>query len=249
MMKKQTISLFLMFLLSAVLICSGYMIWKELSEREKDKDTFVTLVEIVEQEEFTEEETKNTAEEENKGSRNLSALFAENSDFIGWLCIPETAVNYPVMHSPKSPEKYLRRNFYNEYSQSGTPFLDGKCSINSTNLILFGHNMRNGTMFSAVTGYANKDYAKEHPVIEFETAGGLDLYTVYAAVSVKNTDHWYSFIDCLNEDDFNAALSKVTEKAYYKTDAVPQYGDKLLTLSTCYGRNKDDRLIVIAVKQ
>ncbi len=249
MKKKRTISIFFAILLWAVLLCSGYMIWKELAEQEKDKDNFATLVEIVEHDEEPQEEDTNTAEEENGDGRNLSALFAKNDECIGWISIPDTAVNYPVMHTPNNPEKYLRRNFYNEYSQSGTPFLDGRCSTDSTNLILFGHNMRNGTMFSAVTGYAKKGYAAAHPVIELETADGLDLYTVYAAVSVKNTDSWYSFIYCSKEDDFNSALAKMTEKAYYKTEIVPQYGDRLLTLSTCYGNNKNDRIIIIAVKQ
>lgn len=252
MTKKRKISLAVIsFLLSALFLLSAFMIWKEVSDRKTDKDSFQTLVEIVEQDTA---ERKEPAEEEEQKSeaedtRNLAPLFAENSDCIGWICIPGTAVNYPVMHTPDNPQKYLRKNFYGEYSQSGVPFLDGRCTADSDNLILFGHNMKNGTMFSDVTGYAQKDYAAEHSVIEYETAAGPERYTVYAAVSVKKTDAWYDFIDCSDKESFEKTLSAISARARYTTEAVPQHGDRLLTLSTCYGKSKDDRLIVIAARQ
>lgn len=253
MTKKRKISLAVVScLLSALFFLSVFMIWKEVSDRKADKEHFQTLVEMVEPEPTEETESEPTAEEEEQASeaaeaRNLAPLFAENSDCIGWIYIPGTEVNYPVMHTPDNPQKYLRKNFYGEYSQSGVPFLDGGCSLQSDNLILFGHNMRNGTMFSAVTGYAVADYQKEHPAIEFETAAGCTVYTVFAAVSVKKTDAWYDFIDCSDKESFEKALSDISARARYTTEAVPQYGDRLLTLSTCYGSSKDDRLIVIAV--
>ncbi len=262
MTKKRKISLAIVsFLLSAVFLLSGFMIWKEVSDRQKDKDNFDILAELVVQDTAEKEETKPTAEEESEEAteqesetetvyvRNLAPVLAENSECIGWVCIPDTAVNYPVMHTPNNPEKYLRKNFYKNYSQSGTPFLDGRCTADSVNLILYGHNMKNGTMFSAVTGYAKKDYAAAHSVIEYETTAGLDLYTVYAAVSVKKTDSWYGFIDCSDKESFDKAIKEISAKARYTTEAVPNYGDRLLTLSTCCGNSKDDRLIVIAVKQ
>lgn len=252
MTKKQKISLAVIsFLLSALFLLSAFMIWKEVSDRKTDKDNFQTLVEMVEQDtaEKKEPEAEEEQESEAVGVRNLVSLFAENGECIGWLCIPSTAVSYPVMHTPDNPQKYLRKNFYGEYSQSGVPFLDGRCTADSDNLILFGHNMKNGTMFSDVTGYAKKDYAAERPVIEYETVAGLERYTVYAAVSVKKTDAWYDFIDCSDKENFEKALYDISARARYTTEAVPQYGDRLLTLSTCYGNSKDDRLIVIAVRQ
>ena len=69
-------------------------------------------------------------------------LFAQNSDCIGWLCIPDTQLSYPVMHTPDNPQKYLRRSFYGEYSQSGVPFLDWRCGLQSDHLIVYGHNMK-----------------------------------------------------------------------------------------------------------
>lgn len=249
-MRKISLSLFCV-LLSAVCVLSGVMIWRELSDRQKDKDAFRILAERIEPDETPtepdESQPSEDAEEAVPSGRNLAPLFAENDECIGWIHIPGTVVDYPVMHTPGNPQKYLRRNFNKEYSQSGVPFLDGRCSLQSGNLILFGHNMKNGTMFSAVTGYAAADYQKEHPVIEFETADGCTVYTVFAAVSVKKTDAWYNFIEAENQEDFDKAISAVRRKARYDTGIVPAYGEKILTLSTCYGSSRDDRLIVLAV--
>ncbi len=109
-----------------------------------------------------------------QSSRNLTPLFEANGDCIGWICIPNTAVNYPVMFTPEEPPKYLRKNFEGEYSVSGIPFLDGAFYPECDNLIVYGSNMKNGTMFFDVTQYRDKAYWEEHPYIEFETAGGIE---------------------------------------------------------------------------
>ncbi len=102
-------------------------------------------------------------------------------------------------------------------------------------------------MFSELVGYAEKSFAEAHPVIEWETEAGVQRYTVYAAAAVKKTDAWYGFTDAADEAELLHRLGALSEKAIYFTGAAPEYGDRLLTLSTCYGATKDDRLIVIAV--
>ncbi|MCI5503401.1 MAG: class B sortase, partial [Eubacterium sp.] len=116
-------------------------------------------------------------------------LFEANGDCIGWICIPNTAVNYPVMFTPEEPQKYLRKNFEGEYSVSGVPFLDGASTPECDNLIIYGHNMKNGTMFSDITQYRDKAYFEEHPYIELETADGLKVYQVFAL-------HRQIYVDC-----------------------------------------------------
>lgn len=182
-------------------------------------------------------------------TRNLTPLFEKNSDCIGWICIPNTAVDYPVMHTPQDSQKYLRKNFDCEYSSSGVPFLQGNNTLNSDNLIIYGHNMKNGTMFSDITKYRNKEFCFENPRIEFETGQGLKLYNVFAVVQVKNNDEWYRFTVSTDETDYENKISKISRAALYTTDVAPQYGQQLLTLSTCYGNSKSDRLIVIAVAE
>ena len=249
-MKLRRISLaVLSVLLSAVTALSGFMVCTQLSGRQKEKEKFDTLAEMVE---VTPEKTNDEAvvptDDTSKPVRDLSGLLAQNSDCIGWLCIPGTAVNYPVMHTPENPQKYLRRSFYGEYSQSGVPFLDRRCSLDSDSLIIYGHNMKNGTMFSSLRNYTDPAFCTAHPVIEFQTADGAEQYAVFAVAAVQKTDAWYSFIHAADGADFSEQTAAILQKSLYDTGITPVYGQQIITLSTCYGSGKNGRLIVAAVK-
>lgn len=179
--------------------------------------------------------------------RNLAPLFARNADCVGWIYVADTAVNYPVMHTPQDPEKYLHKNFDREYSAAGVPFLEDACDLTCDNLIIYGHNMKNGTMFADVTQYRAEAFFNAHPVIELETAQGLTRYYVFAVVQVKSNDDWYGF-HYADESDYSARVAEIKGRALYDTGITPQYGQQLLTLSTCYGATKSDRILVIAAE-
>ena len=249
-MKLRRISLaVLSVLLSAVTALSGFMVYTQLSGRQKEKEEFDTLAEMVEvTPEKPNDEVVVPTDDTSKPVRDLSGLFAQNSDCIGWLCIPGTAVNYPVMHTPQEPQKYLRRSFYGEYSQSGVPFLDRRCGLNSDNLIIYGHNMKNGTMFSSLRNYTDPAFCAAHSVIEFQTADGAEPYTVFTVAAVQKTDAWYSFIHAADGADFSEQTAAILQKSLYDTGITPVYGRQIITLSTCYGSGKNGRLIVAAVK-
>lgn len=244
-MKLRKISLaVLSVLLSAIAALSGFMIYTQLSDRQKEKEEFDILAEMVEvTPDKTNDETPDAVP-----ARDLSGLFAQNGDCIGWLCIPNTSINYPVMHTPENPQKYLRRNFYGEYSQSGVPFLDWRCGLQSDHLIIYGHNMKNGTMFSSLRNYTDPAFCVEHPVIELQTADGVGKYMVFAVASVQKTDTWYSFIHAADSADFTEQTAAIMQKSLYDTGVTPVFDQQIITLSTCYGSGKDGRLIVAAVK-
>ena len=173
-------------------------------------------------------------------------LFAQNSDCIGTM-YPGTVVNYPVMHTPENPQKYLRRSFYGESSQSGVPFLDRRCSLDSDNLIIYGHNMKDGTMFSSLRNYTDPAFCAAHPVIEFQTADGADQYTVFAVAAVQKTDDWYSFIYAADSADFSEQTAVILQKSLYDTGVTPVYGRQIITLHLLrFGKKR--QLIVAAVK-
>lgn len=225
-MKKPKISLIiLIFLLSAVTILCGFKIYSELSAQNREKQDFEKIVSLVTADENDDSESDNkpSAESQTEKKRNLKALFNQNSDCIGWIYIPDTAVNYPVMHTPSNPQKYLRRDFYGNYSQSGVPFLDSRCNLTDTNLIIYGHNMRNGTMFSELKNYVNADFRKAHPIIKFETANGIYKFNVIDVKITDTTDEKYNEI--------------------YSSDG------RFLTLSTCYGNRKSGRILVTAKEE
>lgn len=179
---------------------------------------------------------------------SVSELISMNPECYGWISISGTNINYPVMHTPSNPQKYLNRNFYGEYSYSGTPFLDSRCSAVSTNLIIYGHNMNNGTMFSDLCNYANKSYREEHPKIILETKDGAFAYSVFSAMKVKSDDDWYKFLARDLDKTYEKWVSYAKSKSLYNTEITPVYGQQILTLSTCYGYNQDDRILVLAVR-
>ena len=178
-----------------VVLLSVFMAGHDLWRQKQAQDTFEDLAELVtapedpveSQAESSAPEESTEAQEPQEETRNLSRLFEQNADCIGWVCIPGTAVDYPLMHTPEDSEKYLRKDFYGAYSVSGVPFLDGRCSQESANLIIYGHNMNNGTMFGSLKNYTDASYYAEHPTIELETAAGKGLYTIFSVMKVKKT--------------------------------------------------------------
>lgn len=230
-MRNNPVLIFFCLLLSAAAVLSGVNIYSELKERQKEKEDFAAVAEIAELpmtetpvESVTDAETEPSAEptEQPAAEHNIQALIAENSDCIGWLSIDGTNISYPVMHTPSDPQKYLRRNFYGKYSQSGVPFLDGRCDLQSTNLIIYGHNMRNGTMFSDLKKYVNRDFLNAHRTVKFETADGVQTFTVAEVLKTNTSDAWY--------------------------DRIAAEDGRQLILSTCYGSGKDGRLLIIAAE-
>ena len=96
-------------------------------------------------------------------------LFERNPDLFGWIKIENTKLNYPVMYTPDDPEYYLRRAFDSSNSMSGVPFLDGRCFEGCGNYLIYGHHMKNGTMFAPITSYVKEEFWQKHPVIRFDT--------------------------------------------------------------------------------
>ena len=223
--------IFFCLLLSAAAVLSSWKIYSELRERQKEKEDFAAVAEIAElpmteapTESVTDAETETSEEptEQPAAERNIPALIAENSDCIGWLSVDGTNISYPVMHTPSDPQKYLRRNFYGKYSQSGVPFIDGRCSTVGGNLIIYGHNMKNGTMFSDLKKYLDSEFLNAHRTVKFETADGVQTFIVTEALKTNTSDTWY--------------------------DRIAAEDGRQLILSTCYGSGKDGRLLIIAAE-
>ena len=114
-------------------------------------------------------------------------------------------------------------------------------------VFIYGHNMKNGTMFSDLTKYVGKDFCDKHPVIYLETETEAREYRVFTAALVDKSDKWYDFSNADDERDFSLKVESLLLRALYKTDNMPMYGDRFITLSTCCGSNSSDRIIVVAV--
>ena len=148
------------------------------------------------------------------------------------------------------PEFYLRRDFNKEYSYMGTPFMDANCNIGiSKNLIIYGHNMKNGRMFAPLMKFKNKECFDKHQIIEFVTPNEKAIYHIICVAKVKADDSWYSFIEDSGESHYNERIQELYSKSLYHSDYEFGYNDEFLTLSTCEYSQNDGRLIVVAVKE
>lgn len=233
--KSRGIKWIIILILLLIIVVAGIIIGREIFSHKVAQQRFKDLSKEI--------------SNDSKSGRDLDALFKKNKECIGWVCIKKTAIDYPVMHTPNDPKKYLYKNFNGQYSSSGTPFLDARCTINSSNCILYGHNMRNGQLFASLKQYVDKSYYKKHPEVEFQTKNGDNFYKIFAVVTLKQDDEWYNFLDAPNSKNFKKNVSRIMEKALYTTGVKPKFGQQLLTLSTCYGSDEDGRLIVVAVKK
>lgn len=179
-------------------------------------------------------------------------LYDINNDFVGWLQIPGTVIDYPVMQTPEDEEFYLRKDFYKRYSNAGTLFCNAKADLKmpSDNIIIYGHHMQSHTMFESLCEYDSEEYYKNHRYIIFNTIYGDGVYEVIAAYKTDVQPGTYEYYNFVNgtEGQFNEYISYAKSNMSYDIESSAKYGDKLLTLSTCAYHTYNGRFVVIAKK-
>lgn len=180
--------------------------------------------------------------------------YEKNPDLAGWIKIEGTKLDNPVMYVKDDNNKYLYKNFEGSFSAAGLPYIKGACRLDpeSDNLIIYGHNMLDGSMFGDLELYADEEYWKEHPIILFSTLYEEREYEIVAAFFDRIYDDsedcfkFYEFIHALDEEDFNEAYAYFKEHAEYDTGVEAEYGDNLITLVTCSYHTEDGRFVVVA---
>lgn len=175
-------------------------------------------------------------------------LFLQNPDLIGWLTIDGTKIDYPVMWTPEDPEYYSHRGFDKQDSQNGLLFLDEKSNINEYcgNLIIYGHNMKNGSMFADLLKYAKESFWEEHKEIQFDTLYESRIYEIVAVAQENDVAELPFEFTNADAETGTAALEKMSDNALYDTGIDMRYGDDFLTLSTCDYSEDNGRLVVMA---
>lgn len=182
-------------------------------------------------------------------------LLNANKKLIGWLKIDDTNIDYPVMQTSDN-EYYLTHNMNQERDNNGTIFMDKDCNVlkPSTNYILYGHHMQSGKMFGRLGLYEKKSYCEEHPYIQFDTIYEKGIYQVmYVFRSRVYSEEevvfkYYQFIDANSEQEFDSYMDEMAAISLYDTGVTAEYGDHLLTLSTCDYQEKNGRFVVVAKK-
>ena len=180
-------------------------------------------------------------------------LHEMNGDLFGWICIEGSNVNYPVMYTPEFTEYYIHRAFDGSESLSGIPFVDGRCPAQGNYYLIYGHNMKNKTMFGELSQYAQWDYYEDHPIIHFDTLYEKRDYQVIAAFFSRIYSHkesgvfrYYNYFDLEDEAVFDTYIAEVKQNALYDTGCEVKYGDELLALSTCSNHTENGRFVVVA---
>ena len=221
--------------------------------------------------------TTNTAKEHVSGYRygttkyaikhDLTYMRKLNTDFIGWLTIKDTPIDIPVVQATDN-KFYLTHDFYGAYDPTkvGTTFADYKVPVTKTqrpdNLVIYGHNIRTGVGLAKITNYYPARYGSlnfylTHPTFTYESVfGGTSTYVVFAGMFVNTqTKHgavfnYYKFRNFSSQKQFYQYFEQVFDRSvFYNPDLDIKYGDKFLTLSTCYypmGADIDTRFVVFA---
>lgn len=258
-MKKEFL-IVLSVVLVVVIVASGLWLGYYAVDSQHQKQTYETLAEdfLLEEPESSLSLAENDSPELSSTTQesvvtlttappchDLAALQAENPDCVGWLTIPDTTVDYPIVWTPNDPEHYLRRDFYGNHASGGTPFLDGRneAQAKGQNLIVYGHNMLDGSMFKPVLQYLTPNFQVTHEDVYLELNGIQYHYQVIAALETNTRSPVYTYTDLNNTaemEDFRAMLLEETG-----VGAIPQ-AEGYLTLSTCNNQGGDSRVLVIA---
>ena len=178
-------------------------------------------------------------------------LFEINPDMVGWMKIEDTRINYPVMQTPDRPDYYLYRNFNKENSAQGCLYARELCDITtpSDNITIYGHCMNDGSMFEGLHDYLDKDFFLEHGIIHFDTLTEHHEYQIFAVFkTTASIGEGFSYHEFVNEKEFTSFVSVCKNLSFYETGFTPQYGDKLITLSTCEYTQVNGRLVVVAYR-
>ena len=252
--KRSNRMIFLFFLLPFTVAACIYV--SRLYQDDKHyKERFREL-------EQTEKELEDKKDKNEVSQRKAKEM--KNPDWLGWLKIKGTTINYPVMQREGESEFYLHRDFDGKYSFYGTPFLDIRCTTESDNCIIYGHNINGGRMFGALHAYSDFDFYKKHPKVWFRAGEEKKAYHIVSVIKTTTSSRLYSFTDVGNWEEYEGYVRSALEGSLYRTlmgeqikedirkDTAENFFRKyqFLTLSTCRTwAGKDARFLVISARE
>jgi len=268
---KKTEYILTIILLLLVFGVSAFMVGSYVIESKQQEDRFNELAALkesaknpTEETEAEEDPTEETLPEGTFGAEEVrdengmlleySELYAMNNDLVGWIQIEGTKLDYPVVQSPYERDYYLKRDFDKNRSDRGCIYAREECDIlePSDNITIYGHNMRDGSMFAALNDYVYEETWENNPLIFFDTLYDYHVYKIFAVFRTSaNLGEGFSYhqmIDAQNKEDFDDFVDTCKRLSYYETDITPQYGDKLICLSTCEYTLDNGRLVVAAMR-
>ena len=254
-MKK--INIFIICLLSIIFIFSGYKILSLLNERKVADDLYTDVANnaIIENNNndissqiVTSSEEKIETESFKLFDIDFETLSQQNGDITGWIYLPDSPINYPVLKCENN-EKYLDKMFNGKYNSAGSIFADYRNTSleEAQNFIIYGHNMKNGTMFGYLKKYRNQSYYDSHPYFYYLTPEKKYRINLIAGfVTQYDSD---AFEIYRSNEDFNDYISECINKSTFKSQCSYTSSEKVVTLATCTGSNNNERYVILGVLQ
>ncbi len=196
----------------------------------------------------------------------MADTYNQNNDTIGWLKIDDMVIDYPVMQTPECEEYYLNRDFEGNSNSAGCLIMDTDSTVGtgtkannyqdgtapSTNLIIHGHNMKNGSMFGDLDKFRKQDFEKKHSIIKFTSLyeeREYEIIAVFLSQVFKKTEtnkfKYYKFFEATNEEEFNDFYKNIKKLQLYDTKVKAEFGDEFITLSVCAYHVENGRLVVV----
>ena len=261
---KKVLSILLIIILLVIFCVSTFLVGSYIVQSKKQGDQFDQLSQLVDSSRHetrpdpatrpteAEDATVSTEDKEPEILPAYQDLYNLNNDVVGWIQIEGTRVNYPVMQTPDRPNFYLRRNFDKMDSAWGCVYAREECDIlkPSDNITLYGHNMRDCSMFGDLKEYNSKQFWEDHSLIFFDTLYEYHVYEIFSVFKTSASQgmgfEYHNMIDAANEEEFNEFIRTCKDLSFYDTGITPEYGDKIICLSTCEYTLENGRLVVAA---
>ena len=245
--KKNLIIVSIIFMI-LILSCIGYIIYDKISQIRNQAiyDEINTNIEV----------SQDMGNNITENMKKVISLKQQNEDVKGWIQIEDTIINYPILQTTDN-DYYLNYTYKKEKSKYGSIYAKNECDIldNNSNVIIYGHNMRNGQMFNTLLDYINESFYKEHKTIKIATEKEESNYSIVAAFksrifyqNEKNVFRYYNYTKFNNEDDYNDFLENCKKMQLYDTGVSAEYGEQLITLITCEYSQENGRMIIVAKK-
>lgn len=172
-----------------------------------------------------------------------------NEDIVGWITINDTKIDYPILQAEDN-DYYLDRNYKEEYAPAGSIFMDYRNNVaeENKNTIVYGHRMKDNTMFNMLTNYLDEDFVKDHQTVQYDTMYGSYDAEVFAAY-YTTTEFDYIQTEFASDQEYGGFLQEVKDKSEIKTDFDVTEEDEIVTLSTCdYTLDPDEGRLVVHAK-
>lgn len=239
--------IFVILLISAI----SYLVYNFYNSN-KNKDLYNDLQQDI----ILDQATNELAQVNNEFIEKVKELQQENADVKGWVRINDTNINYPLLQTDNN-DYYLTHNYKKEKSSYGSIFINSNCDIknNNANVIIYGHDMKDGQMFQDLLKYQDKYFYEQHPTIKIATEENENDYEIISVFKSrifyqdeKNVFRFYRYYNFENESKYNEYINNCKKIQLYDTEKTATYGDQLITLITCEYSQENGRMVIVAKK-